>query len=97
MHSPTTKMAKCRTLLTSFFGGDLVMRFCDNWYTSACLIFLIQILLSAITAATTVQNGLQNVRGRRPRGASNRGCICDLGSLYYQKWIFEAEALQLSI
>ena len=55
------------------------MRFCDNWYTSACLIFFIQILLSAITAATTVQNGLQNVRGRRPRGASNRGCICDLG------------------
>ena len=61
MHSPTTKMAKCRTLLTSFFGGDLVMRFCDNWYTSACLIFLIQILLSAITAATTVQNGLQKM------------------------------------
>ena len=53
----------------------------------------IQTLLSAVTAATTtVQNGLQNVRGHRPRGASNRGCICDLGSLYYQKWIFEAEA-----
>ena len=58
----------------------------------------IQTLLSAVTAAaTTVQNGLQNVRGRRPKGASNRGCICDLGSLYYQKWIFEAEALLCTI
>ena len=64
-----------------FLGGDLVMRFCDDWYTSASLIFFIQILLSAITAATTVQNGLQNVRGRGPGSEprTNRGCICDLG------------------
>ena len=77
------------------------MRFCDNWYTSACLIFLIQILLSAITAATTVQNGLQKMLEAVDQEDLSLERIEDAFviqvSLYYQKWIFEAEALQLSI
>ena len=77
------------------------MRFCDNWYTSACLIFFIQILLSAITAATTVQNGLQKMLEAVDQEDLSLERIEDAFviqvSLYYQKWIFEAEALQLSI